>query len=213
VNVKRYFQQRADNFDRLYDEGDAWSRCFNRILRRGLYERVRLTLHELEEIRDFTVLDVGCGSGRNSVLFVKAGARRVVGVDFSERMIELAAEFSRKCGVASRCEFVKADFLANPVEEKFSAVVALGVFDYVADPPSFLRSMVERATERVIVSFPRRSLLRAPLRKLRYMLGNCPVHFYSLRQIDEMCRTAGLKQYRLVPYASSGVLLVGKIHA
>lgn len=211
MEVKRYFELRADRFDALYGDADGWPHWLNRLLRRGLYERVRLTLAELEDLTGRTVLDVGCGSGRNSVLFAEAGARRVVGIDFSERMIELAVAFSRNRGAASRCEFIKADFLECSFEEKFDVVVALGVFDYVADPKAFLRRMIETAALAVIASFPRWTLVRAPLRKVRYGLRNCPVYFFDQEGLEALCREVGLRQYRLVPYASGGVLLVGKV--
>jgi len=208
LSVERYFQQRADAFDALYDESRWWYRL-DRLLRRGLYERVDLTLRELGGLGEFSVLDVGCGSGRNAVLFAGAGARRVVGVDFSARMIELAKALSRDHGVDGKCEFVQADFLAYPTTERFDAVVALGVFDYVAEPREFLQRMMERATGKVIASFPRASLIRAPLRRLRYALRNCPVYFTTEERIAELCRAAGLTHFRIVPYASSGLLLVG----
>jgi len=213
VTVESYFRQRAAKFDALYEEARGWRGWINRRLRRGLFERVERTLEALEGLRDFSVLDVGCGSGRNSVLFAKVGARRVVGIDFSEPMIALAREFTRRHGVDDRCQFIPGDFLACSFAERFDAVVALGVFDYVADPPSMLRRMMELSSGRVIASFPARSLVRAPLRKFRYALRRCPVYFYTRERLEGICRQAGLAEYRIVPYASSGLLLVGEAGA
>jgi ubiquinone/menaquinone biosynthesis C-methylase UbiE len=210
LSVERYFQKRADEFDALYDESRWWYRL-DRLLRRGLYERVELTLREMRDLGNFSVLDVGCGSGRNAVLFAGAGAGRVVGIDFSSRMIELAKELSRTRGVDARCEFIQADFLEYPATERFDVVAALGVFDYLAEPQAFLERMMQLATRKVIASFPRASLIRAPLRKLRYGLRNCPVYFTTEEKLAALCRTAGLRSFRLVPYASSGLLLVGDV--
>lgn len=210
MSVERYFQKWADEFDALYDQTRWWYRL-DRVLRRGLYERVELTLREMRDLGNFSVLDVGCGSGRNAVLFAGAGARRVVGIDFSTRMIELAKALSRARGVDSRCEFIQADFLEYPAPERFDVVVALGVFDYLAEPRGFLERMMQRASRKVIASFPRASLIRAPLRKLRYGLRNCPVYFTTEEKLAELCRNAGLRRFRLVPYASSGLLLVGDL--
>ena len=209
MKVERYFQQRADSFDRLYETGGAWQHLLNRTLRKGLYERVRLTLEELEQLGAHTLLDVGCGSGRNEPLFVKAGATHVTGIDFSQRMLELARTFSRQSGVEGQCEFIEGDFLEHTFAEKFDAVVALGVFDYFEDPLKPLARMRELARERVIASFPQLSLVRAPLRKMRYALRNCPVYFYRHGELLDLAEKAGLKA-RIVPFASSGMLLVAE---
>jgi len=208
--VKQYFHRRADQFDSLYEE-DSWWHCqFNRLFRAGLYERVRFTLRELQGMEDFSVLDVGCGSGRNSALFARAGARRVLGIDFSARMIELAEDYCRRKGTTAQCEFVQADFLDYDFREAFDVAVALGVFDYLSDPHTALRKLRAVAKCKIIASFPGVSPVRAPLRKLRYALRSCPVYFYSATQLRELCRQVGLKDYSLVPYASSGWLVVGK---
>ncbi len=213
MTVESYFRQRAAKFDALYEEARGWRGWINRRLRRGLFERVERTLDALEGLRDFTVLDVGCGSGRNSVLFAQVGARRVLGIDFSEPMIALARQLTRRHGVDDRCQFILGDFMAHSFAERFDVVVALGVFEYVADPPPMLRRMMELSSGRVIASFPERSLVRAPLRKFRYALRHCPVYFYTRGRLEEICRQAGLTDYRIVPYASSGLLLVGEMGA
>ena len=82
MHVKNYFERTADNFDALYENRHDWQYYFNRVLRKGLFQRVEKTLQASRDLQDFTVLDVGCGSGRNSVLFLEAGARRVVGSGF-----------------------------------------------------------------------------------------------------------------------------------
>ncbi|MBU0999993.1 methyltransferase domain-containing protein [Patescibacteria group bacterium] len=48
-----------------------------------------------EGVGDKTVLDVGCGYGFYSFIAERLGARKVVGVDFSEQMIKQALEFKR----------------------------------------------------------------------------------------------------------------------
>ncbi len=211
MRVERYFQQRAEQFDALYRQDSRWRYYLNRVVRRALFERVRLALAEMEG-RDFTVLDVGCGPGRNSVAFAQAGGR-VTGVDLSGRMLAMARQFSAGQGLEHRCTFLQADFLQHEFAEKFDYVVALGVFDYVADARGLLGKMLPLATKKVIASFPGVSLVRAPLRKLRYALRGCPVHFYSKRELAAMCAEASLREYRLAPCGSAGWVLVGKTAA
>jgi len=183
----------------------------NRVLRKGLYDRVLLTLREMEGSSNFTVLDVGCGSGRNSALFVEAGASRVVGIDVSDPMIELAQAYVEREGVAEHCRFLSDDFHTHSFSERFDYVVALGVFDYMAEPVRTLRRMAAVAGGCVIASFPGVSLVRMPLRRVRYALRNCPLYFYSRESLARVAEEAGLRKYRVVPYSSSGFLLIGDV--
>lgn len=211
LRTEHYFQRRAHQFDSLYSEERKSLHFLNRIFRRPLYERVQRTVEAFQDLRDFTVLDLGCGSGRNSVVFAKSGARRVVGIDFSTNMIDLARDYARRHDVEARCEFVLGDVFTHAFTENFDVVVALGVFDYVSEPQVLLRRMRELAGNKVVASFPGWSLLRAPLRKARYWLRDCPVYFSTQKQLFRICRDAGLEDHELVPLSGrSGWVLVGR---
>lgn len=209
MSVKTYFERTADNFDALYENRRNLSYRFNQLFRKGLFQRIDKTTAAFAGMKDFTVLDVGCGSGRNSALFAEQGARRVVGIDFSAPMLELAREYTRAKNVANRCEFIQADFLEYPFQETFDVVVALGVFDYVAEPAGVLKRMKELANQKVVASFPGVSPVRAPLRKMRYALRGCPVYFYTGTKLRQICHDAGLSHFRIEKLASSGYMLVG----
>jgi len=211
MNVARYFDRHASAFDALYEDDTGAIGWFNQLFRRGLYERVHQTVRALQELEAPSVLDVGCGSGRNSVVFVESGARRVVGIDFADQMLKLAHEKARQHGVEDRCEFRKADFLTCRLAEQYDASVALGVLDYISEPVPFLKKMISLSTRKVVVSFPGMALIRAPLRKLRYALKGCPVYFYSRRSIRTLCLEAGLTDYRVLRCASSGYILIGSL--
>jgi len=199
------------SFDSLYKEEDRLWYYVNRVFRRALYERVHLTVNEMEGLHDFSVLDVGCGSGRNSVIFVRAGARQVVGIDFAESMVGLAKQYSSANGVASQCEFVLGDALIYPFQRKFDIVVALGVFDYVGEPAALLRRMAELASHKVIAGFPAYTPIRGTQRKVRYWMKGCPLYFQSPKQLRALCCEAGLDEYHLVPCGGAGNLLVAKV--
>jgi ubiquinone/menaquinone biosynthesis C-methylase UbiE len=206
-----YFESTALSFDSLYKEEDRFWYYVNHVFRPALYERVRLTVDEMIELRDFTVLDVGCGSGRNSVKFLKAGARHVVGIDFAESMLGLAKQYSAVTGFASQCDFVLGDALTYPFPQKFDVVVALGVFDYLREPAEMLRRMAGLASHKVIAGFPAYTLIRGTQRKVRYWLKGCPVYFQSQKQLRAICHEVGLDDYRLVPCGGAGYLLVARV--
>jgi ubiquinone/menaquinone biosynthesis C-methylase UbiE len=213
LSVKTYFERTADDFDALYENRHNLSYRFNQLFRKALFQRIEKTTESFEGMEDFTVLDVGCGSGRNSALFAEQGARRVVGIDFSAPMLELARDYTRAKHVADKCEFIQADFLEYPFKETFDVVVALGVFDYVVDPVRVLSRMAELANEKVVASFPGVSPVRAPLRKMRYALRGCPVYFYTGARLRQICHDAGLSSFRIDKLASSGYMVVGNKRA
>ncbi len=211
LRTEQHFQQRARQFDALYAEEHQSAYFLNRLFRRPLYERVHLTVEAFEGLRNFSVLDIGCGSGRNSVVFAESGARKVVGIDFAANMIDLAREYARRRGVEHKCEFILGDALTYNFAEKFDVVVALGVFDYIREPHLLLRRMSDLANSRVAASFPGWSLLRAPVRKARYWLRDCPVYFSSRNKLDQICVNAGLEDRRLIPLSGrAGWVLVGR---
>ncbi|GAG16641.1 unnamed protein product, partial [marine sediment metagenome] len=83
------------------------------------------------------------------------------------------------------------DFMQTEPTEKYDAVVACGVFDYVKDAESFLRHMSRFANKVIYGSFPGWSLVRSPLRKVRYALRGCPTHFYRIKTVRRIFDDVG----------------------
>jgi demethylmenaquinone methyltransferase/2-methoxy-6-polyprenyl-1,4-benzoquinol methylase len=106
-------------FDRIAPVYDA----MNRVMTAGLDRRWRAaTIREAVRPGD-RVLDACCGTGDLAVAARAAGAGDVVGLDFSERMLERAR---RK---APEIAFIRGDVLALPFDDATfdSAVVGFGV--------------------------------------------------------------------------------------
>lgn len=59
----------------------------------------RRAVREVSPVEGRRILDVACGTGDLSLAFVRAGAAEVIGVDFTEPMLEIAREKTRR----SRC--------------------------------------------------------------------------------------------------------------
>jgi SAM-dependent methyltransferase len=89
------------------------------------------------------VLDVGCGTGIHSIELARRGYE-VLGVDLSQKMIEVAREKSRAAGVTG-VYFLQADATRLEFEEEFDAVIAMyGVISYFTCDENlleFLRSL------------------------------------------------------------------------
>ena len=84
--TRRYFERRAEAFDRLYTRQSAGTR----LLRVGPRRSRDLAVSVVARHKAPSVLDVGCGPGRVGEAVVEAGAASYVGVDFSPHMLRLA---------------------------------------------------------------------------------------------------------------------------
>jgi cyclopropane fatty-acyl-phospholipid synthase-like methyltransferase len=215
--VRQRFERDAQSFDAIYRlERSPFWRWINTTLRKAVFERYTITFEQAGDVTGKKVLDVGCGSGIYSVDFARRGAARVVGVDFSGNMLELARQEAERYQVADRCELIQADFLEVQLEDKFDISIAMGVFDYVPDQVTFLRKMVELTTDKVIVAFPGHSLLREPARRLRYKLaGKGEIYLYGQDDVERIATEAGLRDKEIIRIPSSGgvYVLVGTTEA
>jgi len=106
-------------FDRIAPVYDA----MNRVMTVGLDQRWRRRAVKAVVSRGDRVLDACCGTGDLAIAAERRGAASVVGLDFSQRMLDRAARKSRTV------EWVRGDLLALPFEDGSfdAATVGFGV--------------------------------------------------------------------------------------
>jgi 2-polyprenyl-3-methyl-5-hydroxy-6-metoxy-1,4-benzoquinol methylase len=196
--VRDYFNREAQRFDAIYENRKPLlQRVVDRAFRSVVVERFKLIRNLAPMTGSWSVLDVGCGSGRYALALAGAGATRVVGVDVAASMIELACQQAVAAGVGDRCDFHTAAFMDFQTTERFDVSVATGYFDYLEDPLPHLRRMVEVTRGRLFISVPKRLEYRVPVRKLRFAFEHGYVRFYSRREFEGLARTAGVAPDRL----------------
>lgn len=84
----------------------------------------------LTDLKDKTILDLGCGVGGHCLEFVNGGAKKVVGIDISKKMLEVAEKENHHS---------KITYLNLPMEnlsslnERFDFVVSSLAIHYVKD--------------------------------------------------------------------------------
>jgi 2-polyprenyl-3-methyl-5-hydroxy-6-metoxy-1,4-benzoquinol methylase len=195
--VRKHFDAEAERFDAIYEASKPLHHRLMDRFRQVVVERFNLICNLAPLPGSWSVLDVGCGSGRYAFAMAEAGADRVVGVDVSENMIELARTEAAQNDLGSRCQFIRSAFLDMPTEGKFDVVIATGYFDYLEDPAAHLRKMVEMCQGRIFASFPKRWEFRVPIRKLRFVYRRAFVRFYSLSEVQDVFRAVGLPSDRV----------------
>jgi 2-polyprenyl-3-methyl-5-hydroxy-6-metoxy-1,4-benzoquinol methylase len=210
--VKDYFDKIADEFDSIYEnKGTLLSRITNKFFRKGMFERVPITVQESRPLQDKSVLDIGCGSGRVSFLLAKEGAR-VTGIDYARSMIELAKKYQQQLKVIDNVEFICSDFMSNfPEDKKYDISIAIGVFDYIKDPMPFLKKVKKMTTTKIIAYYPAKFAFQSPLRKVWLSTRNCPVFFYTEGELKKIYSDLGIEKTKIIPVPQGALLPDGYI--
>ncbi|MBS1497114.1 MAG: class I SAM-dependent methyltransferase [Bacteroidetes bacterium] len=189
--VQSYWDARSELFGNYYKKPSS----FDRVFRKGVYERQAVAIKACKAIPNATVLDVGSGPGVNSVSLIKnGGASHVFGIDFAQHMIDYANATVKEENVADKCNFVLGDILTYDFAgQKFDYSCALGVFDYIEDAQALLSRMSQLSQKSFMGSWPENGL-RMALRRYRY---TCPLFHYTEQQIIDLHSKAGISRDKL----------------
>ncbi len=126
ANVRKQYNQMAAVYDRV------WSRYVSKSLT-FLKDWVQLDPSS-------TVLDVACGTGAfERLVLLEQPTQSIVGVDLSDRMLEIAAQ---KCRGYPNVAFENASVMALPFADRsFDVVVSASAFHYFENPTAALMEM------------------------------------------------------------------------
>jgi 2-polyprenyl-3-methyl-5-hydroxy-6-metoxy-1,4-benzoquinol methylase len=189
--TSEFFDRYAAGFDAIYGNNNrAFERIINHLFRRAMLVRYQKTLAGCQPVEGRTVIDVGCGPGHYSIALARAGAARVLGLDFAPGMLTIARDSARAHGVAQRCVFALGDFLSYPISQRFDYAVVMGFMDYVSDPRRIIDRVIEITSGRAFFSFPKAGGPLAWQRQLRYR-NRCDLFLYREDQIRNLFSSAG----------------------
>ncbi len=195
--ARDFFEGYARDFDHIYDDTGKGpiARYIDTNLRKEMRLRFENTFAQLQPMQGRSLLDAGCGGGRYAIPAAKAGASRVLGIDFSDSMLDLARQKAAAEGLSSVCEFDHGDLLTYPIEPKsFDYAIAIGFFDYMQDPEAALAALARAARRRVFISLPKRWHVLTPQRWIRYTLFKCFVRFYSRPEVERLAASVAPKK-------------------
>lgn len=198
-HVQQYFEKVPKQWDALYSHENRFKYTINKWLRKGLFERYRLTFEHCGDLNGAKVLDIGCGSGRFSIECAIRGAEKVVGIDFASSMIEYSKALAQQVGVVDKCEFICGDFLSYQSDEDYDVVIAMGLFDYIREPEPMFEKIASLRPRKFLASFPKFNLIWGIQRHIRYnLIRKCPIYNYTRMQLDRLFREAPFEQYEII---------------
>lgn len=101
------------------------------------------------KIQGKIIIDFGCGDGADAIEMAKKGAKRVIGIDIRDEVLEIARHKAIAAGVQNTCVFT---FRTKEVAD---IVVSLDAFEHFADPAEILRIMnaLLRPAGEALISF------------------------------------------------------------
>lgn len=210
---KKFFERDAKDFDVIFDDPGSIKNWLTRIATKYYCkDHIKIRLQAIVGLIDGgmkgqRVCELGCGPGRYPLYYHQLGAK-VVGVDYSPEMLNLAIENREKAGVSpDECSFIECDVLGFDNSEKFDVVIASGLIDYL--PNHLGAKLVERMSHLVkenglvIITFPFKGGLFNTLRKWLRKTQGVYTYYYDSNDIDEFFNKNNLvisRQQEIVGY-------------
>ena len=104
----------------------------------------------LPDLNGKNVIDLGCGFGEHCIEYVQQGATRVVGVDISEKMLEVAKEENSHPNI-TYLQMPMEDI--SQIEEKFDVAISSLALHYVEDFESLVKEVYAMLGENGVFVF------------------------------------------------------------
>jgi len=184
--TQTFFHQYANDFDAIYgNQNGMVDSVINKLFRKSMRLRYEKSIEGCNPIEGRSVLDIGCGPGHYSITLAQRGAGRVIGIDFAEGMLKIAAEHAQKVGVGNQCQFMVQDFYTYAPQDIFDYVIVMGFMDYMPDPEKVVGKVLSLTRNKAFFSFPVAGGLLAWQRKLRYQ-KRCDLFLYTEPQLKEI---------------------------
>ena len=199
-NVGLFFESYAKSFDSIYGHNNKRSiigRINDRFFRRAMYSRFEKTINIIKNDDINSILDVGCGSGRYCLEYLKYN-KSVVGIDLAEEMLKISKHLCESNYPDGDFHFIHDDYLNYTFNKKFEVSILMGLFDYISDPKLLIKKLSKDTSKIILGSFPKFWNILTLQRSIRYKIRKCPLFFYTKNQIKRLLNDLGLDNYEIV---------------
>jgi 2-polyprenyl-3-methyl-5-hydroxy-6-metoxy-1,4-benzoquinol methylase len=145
----------VNKYENIYktDQKLYFSKYINGI---DISETNKIIIENLPDLKDKTVVDLGCGEGELINLISKLGAKKAIGIDYSLSAIEIAKNKFSQENLIFECTNIK-DF-----NEDVDIIILNGTIEHLDSPLDFFKQINKK------------------LKKDGLLLITCP-HFYNIR--------------------------------
>ena len=199
--VEFFFDNYAYDFDSIYgsiNRRSFFTKLLDNLFRKSMFQRYKLTLQFIFDKQNSinSCLDIGTGPGRYCI---DAASRNIssLGVDISETMIKLANN-RIPSNLSKKVSFVCDDYLNLNLKKKYDVSILMGFFDYVENPSLIFHKLKKDTSKFILASFPKKYEPLSFQRLLRYKLRNCPLYFYTRKQIINLIENLNIKEYQIL---------------
>lgn len=183
-------------YDEIYRQGEA--NFFSKYLDGKNVSETDVMVLAATEWQGKSVLDVGCGTGKTAYLIANAGAKKVVGIDYSESAVETACRNYCASNLCYQCTNLLG------WKEPVDVIVSCGTLEHMDKPWDTLVTMAQLIPPggEIIITCPYFLNIRGFIWMALQILLNVPMsltdmHFISPFDVEEWLRDIPLQLVRV----------------
>lgn len=193
---KLFWDSYASDFDAIYGTKNSWfNHTINKLFRGSMKIRFEKTLQIIPK-DNISVIDIGCGPGHYCFSLAQNGEREILGIDFSETMIQLAANHAKELGLENKLKFEVANILEFEPKREFDYSIMMGFIEYFEHPELIIKRALAITNRTIMISFPIAGGFLAFQRKLRYK-RRCFLRLYSQEDIRRLMELLNISSYAI----------------
>ncbi len=196
--VKKYYNGWASNYNLALEEEhekNVRQKLINWLFQRKklLAERDQAIIRACQRfsLKNKKILDVGCGTGQNSFVLARLGAK-VIGYDFSAKLVKFCRTKAKMLGLEDRVHFEVRDLTKDRLPPS-DLILCSAVIEFYQDVQPIFKKFALSAKEAIIIADARFRWPRSPLRMILGRLKNFPVYFHQPDKIKAIAKKSGFK--------------------
>ncbi len=191
-----FWNDYASDFDAIYGkENTMINNVINRLFRKCMKIRFEKTIQIIPKEK-VSIIDIGCGPGHYCFTLAQNEQRDIFGIDFSEKMIQLAKYHAKKLDLENKIQFENSNFLEFTPKKNFDYCIMMGFIEYFDCPEMILKKACSMTNRKILVSFPVEGGILAFQRKLRYK-RRCFLRMYRYRDIRTLLEQLNINSYTI----------------